>query len=68
MLSQKEMRRELPQGKIRVLMSGEGGRNGRTGRSGRQGMFHRGQCHKPVERCNLENWDTDWICSEAFIA
>lgn len=36
-LSWKEMRRELPLGKIRVLMSGEGGRNGRTGRSGRQG-------------------------------
>lgn len=37
MLSQREMRRELPLGKIRVLMSGEGGRDGRTGRSGKTG-------------------------------
>lgn len=41
MHSQKEMRRELPLGKIRVLMSGEGGKNGRTGKSGRHGMFQR---------------------------
>lgn len=48
MLSRKEMRRELPWGQIRVLMSGEGGRNGRTGGSGRQGVFHKGQCHSAV--------------------